>query len=179
MSSVKSDGDGMSSSLKRRTQGPAGESTALINDQEDISCQSRNSEPRDDSNHLHDVSTSLMSLEELASEVYGLKRALFALQDHQGSPKERFCLGRRSFHTADQIGSARSENFSLSERDHVRAGAFPSSEDGDKGWTLKIKRWKRVNNRYGSSDLYDESQKIEDIRSKEQEIRSGGYVLSV
>ena len=52
-------------------------------------------------------------------------------------------------------------------------------EETDKEWKTEIKRWKRVNNRYGSSDIYDESEKIEDIRKREREIRSGGYVLSV
>lgn len=36
-----------------------------------------------------------------------------------------------------------------------------------------------MNNRHGFSDIYDESEKIEDIRKREREIRSGGYVLSV
>ena len=42
---------------------------------------------------------------------------------------------------------------------------------------MEIKRWKRVTDRYGSSDIYDESEKIEDIRKREREIRRGGYVL--
>lgn len=47
------------------------------------------------------------------------------------------------------------------------------------GWNLELKSWKKVNNRYGSADIYDESEKIEDIRKREREIRSGGHVLSV
>ena len=44
---------------------------------------------------------------------------------------------------------------------------------------MEIKRWKRVTDRYGSSDIYDESEKIEDIRKREREIRRGGYVLNL
>ena len=50
-------------------------------------------------------------------------------------------------------------------------------EETEKGWKLEIKRWKRVNNRNGFSDIYDESEKIEDIRKREREIRSGGITL--
>ena len=74
---------------------------------------------------------------------------------------------------------------------HHRHGSFPSNraEDyvasshrdghGETGWKLEVKRWKRVNGRNGTTDLYDESEKIEDIRKREREIRSGGYVLNV
>ena len=46
---------------------------------------------------------------------------------------------------------------------------------------MEIKRWKRVNNCNGFSDIYDESEKIEDIRKRERDIRSGGkrpHILS-
>lgn len=46
-------------------------------------------------------------------------------------------------------------------------------------WKLEVKRWKRVDGRTGSMDIYDESEKIEDIRKRESEIRGGGYVLNV
>ena len=48
-----------------------------------------------------------------------------------------------------------------------------------KEWKLQVKRWKRVDGRTGSTDFYDESEKIEDIRRREREIRGGGYVLNL
>ena len=56
--------------------------------------------------------------------------------------------------------------------------AYRDSEAG-KGWKLQVKRWKRVDGRTGSTDFYDESEKIEDIRRREREIHGGGYVLNV
>ena len=82
---------------------------------------------------------------------------------------------RRPQPTAEQGEGSRSESFFHSMNERVRS----IDHGNEKGWKLEIKRWKRVINRYGSSDMYDESQKIEDIRRKEQEIRSGGYVISV
>ena len=55
---------------------------------------------------------------------------------------------------------------------------YRDSEAG-KGWKLQVKRWKRVDGRTGSTDFYDESEKIEDIRRREREIHGGGYVLNV
>lgn len=56
----------------------------------------------------------------------------------------------------------------------MHPGQFQNGEEAEKGWKLEIKRWKRVNNRNGFSEIYDESEKIEDIRKREREIRSGG-----
>ena len=36
-----------------------------------------------------------------------------------------------------------------------------------------------MNNRNGFSDIYDESEKIEDIRKREREIRSGGITSCI
>lgn len=47
------------------------------------------------------------------------------------------------------------------------------------GWKLEVKRVKKVNDRYGSAEFYDESAKIEDIRKRERELHSGGYVLTL
>ena len=89
----------------------------------------------------------------------------------------------------DQMPPTRRSQFSGDPDDRARPGSFSQNSEGrvrqeqyhhnTEGWKTEIKRWKRVNNRYGSSDIYDESEKIEDIRKKEREIRSGGYVLSV
>lgn len=49
----------------------------------------------------------------------------------------------------------------------------------NRGWKLEIKRFKKVNDRYGSAEFYDESAKIEDIRKRERELHSGGYVLTI
>ncbi|KAI4164164.1 MAG: hypothetical protein LQ342_002128 [Letrouitia transgressa] len=59
--------------------------------------------------------------------------------------------------------------------DYVRS--YPAEPSVD--WKLEVKRWKRVDGRTGSMDIYDENEKIEDIRKRENEIRGGGYVLNV
>jgi hypothetical protein len=53
---------------------------------------------------------------------------------------------------------------SSGEIERVRAERFVNGEVG-KEWKLEVKRWKRVTNRYGSSDLYEESERIEDVRT--------------
>ena len=56
---------------------------------------------------------------------------------------------------------------------------YRRDSEAAKGWKLQVKRWKRVDGRTGSTDFYDESEKIEDIRRREREIRGGGYVVNV
>ena len=47
------------------------------------------------------------------------------------------------------------------------------------GWIVDIKRFKKLNYRYGSAELYDDSENIEAIRARESSARGGGYVLNV
>lgn len=92
-------------------------------------------------------------------------------------PRERNNVAASRPLAAEPLSSRLPEHFTHDDHDRVRN--FRLHSEHDKGWKLEIKRWKRVNNRYGFSEIYDESQKIEDIRKKEQEIRSGGFVLSI
>ncbi|KAL9107034.1 MAG: hypothetical protein Q9227_007980 [Pyrenula ochraceoflavens] len=46
-------------------------------------------------------------------------------------------------------------------------------------WIVEIKRFKKLNYRYGSAELYDDSETIEAIRARESAARGGGYVLNV
>ena len=46
-------------------------------------------------------------------------------------------------------------------------------------WITEIKRFKKLNYRYGSAELYDDSESIEAIRARESAARGGGYVLNV
>ncbi len=96
-----------------------------------------------------------------------LERTVAALREaqQQGWPRGRY----------PQI---RGSQFSGDRDERPRPGPNHLAQNGEfsKEWKTEIKRWKRVNNRYGSSDIYDESEKIEDIRKREREIRRGGYV---
>ncbi|KAL9124662.1 MAG: hypothetical protein Q9217_006030 [Psora testacea] len=176
MGSVKSDEVVSSLSLRRPAQG--------INQRPidpTISNGTTRPNPPSGVHQSHEDANNYSSMEELARDVYDLKKALFVLQNYYLPNRDRFGSNRRSLPTADQGYDPRSEKFFYSEDDRTRPDDSRPDEDdyANKGWKLEIKRWKRVSNRYGSSDLYDESEKIEDIRRKEQEIRSGGYVLSV
>lgn len=57
--------------------------------------------------------------------------------------------------------------------------AGDSSNQYNEGWKLEVKRYKKVNDRFGSAEFYDESEKIEDIRKREREVHAGGYVLTM
>jgi hypothetical protein len=46
-------------------------------------------------------------------------------------------------------------------------------------WIVEIKRFKKLNYRYGSAELYNDSESIEAIRARESSSRGGGYVLNV
>jgi hypothetical protein len=46
-------------------------------------------------------------------------------------------------------------------------------------WIVEIKRFKKLNYRFGSAELYDDSESIEAIRARESSSRGGGYVLNV
>ncbi|KAG8530428.1 uncharacterized protein KY384_004930 [Bacidia gigantensis] len=111
--------------------------------------------------------------------VKDLESAITALGGQQVLQRIRLSHSRRSRSNIDLDESPRSERLPANDESRLRADTFMPKEEPNSGWKLEIKRWKRVNNRYGSSDLYDESEKIEDIRKREQEIRSGGYPILI
>ncbi len=103
--------------------------------------------------------------------IQDLQRIIDALRAQQGDHRDRFAQSRRS-HLSGEEGEH--HQLAHSGEDRVHPGQFQNGEEAEKGWKLEIKRWKRVNNRNGFSEIYDESEKIEDIRKREREIRSGG-----
>ena len=105
-----------------------------------------------------------------------LQRTIDVLGAPSENYRDRFAASRRS-HLSGEADER--HNFAHNGEDRTHPGQFKNGGETEKGWKLEIKRWKRVNNRNGFSDLYDESEKIEDIRKRERDIRSGGYVLSV
>ena len=96
-----------------------------------------------------------------------LQRTIEALCAH----RDRMAQSR-SLHFSG--GGDERSHFAPSGEDRSHSHRFHVGDETEKGWKLEIKRWKRVNNRNGFSDIYDESEKIEDIRKREREIRSGG-----
>lgn len=60
-------------------------------------------------------------------------------------------------------------------RDISRAPDIPLPNQ----WIVEIKRFKKLNYRFGSAELYDDSESIEAIRARESSSRGGGYVLNV
>ena len=46
-------------------------------------------------------------------------------------------------------------------------------------WILDIQRFKKLNYRFGSAELYNDSESIEAIRARESSARGGGHVLKV
>lgn len=100
-----------------------------------------------------------------------LQRTIDVLRAQQEGHRDRFAQSRRSQFS----GELDERHLSVhSGDDRIHPGQFPNGEETEKGWKPEIKRWKRVNNRNGFSDIYDESEKIEDIRKRERDIRSGG-----
>lgn len=96
-----------------------------------------------------------------------LQRTIDTLLAQQISLQDGLAQSRRSHFSGD--GDEYHQFNHSEDRIHSRIG-----EVNQKEWKLEIKRWKRVSNRAGFSDIYDESEKIEDIRKREREIRSGG-----
>ena len=96
-----------------------------------------------------------------------LERTVAKLREaHKGRARGRYSQGRGSQFSGD-----------LDERPRPGSNHLAQNGEYSREWKTEIKRWKRVTDRYGSSDIYDESEKIEDIRKREREIRRGGYVL--
>ena len=46
-------------------------------------------------------------------------------------------------------------------------------------WIVDIKRYKKLNYRFGSAELYDDSENIDEIRARESAARGGGYVIKL
>lgn len=101
-----------------------------------------------------------------SARILDLQRTIDDLRAQQASYRDRLAQSRSSHVSGGGY-----------EHPHLHSGEdhrFQVGDETEKGWKLEIKRWKRVNNRNGFSDIYDESEKIEDIRKREREIRSGG-----
>ena len=103
--------------------------------------------------------------------IQGLQRTIDALRAQLGPHRDHVAQPRKS-----DSGSEEDRRYRVSHsgEDRVHPGRFQNGEAMERGWKKEIKRWKRVHNRNGFSDIYDESEKIEDIRRREREIRSGG-----
>ena len=104
------------------------------------------------------------------AHIQDLQSNIDALRAQQARYRDRLAHSRSSYSSAGG-----------DERTHFthNSNRFSVGDETEKGWKLEIKRWKRVNNRNGFSDIYDESEKIEDIRKREREIRSGGIMTCV
>ena len=100
-----------------------------------------------------------------------LQKTIDALRAPQGSSRDRLAQSRKSYFSSE--GDDRHQ-LAHTGGDRTRASHSLTSGENEKGWKLEIKRWKRVNNRNGFSDIYDESEKIEDIRKREREVKLGG-----
>ena len=119
------------------------------------------SSQRDDS-QSHSGSASHYAPEELAARIRELEIRVFGSQP---PPSRAFSKQHSLPNESSQGGRADLLGPIATSRIDAIDGF---SEEVDKDWKLEVKRWKRVPNRYGSADLYDASQKIEDIRRKEQ-----------
>ena len=133
----------------------------------------------DNQSHDGEGASSFSSMEELSNKVQELEKTVKILQELQGSPRDQFFLNLKGQLAAGRGEGSHTETAPSSDQDRVQAAFMRTTEDGEGGWRLKIKRWKRVKNRYGSAELYDDTKKIEDIAKKEHDIRSGGFVISV
>lgn len=56
---------------------------------------------------------------------------------------------------------------------------FELDQDSQQGWKNEIKRWKKVHSRNGFFEIYDDKERIEDIRKREREMQGGGYPILV
>ena len=103
--------------------------------------------------------------------IQGLQRTIDALRAQLGAHRDHVAQREKSDFSSE--GDRRNQ-IAHSGEDRVHSRRFQNGEELERGWKKEIKRWKRVSNRNGFSDIYDESEKIEDIRRREREIRSGG-----
>ena len=139
------------------------------------------------SRHVHDPSavyghyavsgegTAPSDDQSYSAHIQDLQRNIDALRAEQASYRNRLAQSRSSHFS----GEVERHHFSPSGEDRSHSNRLLISDETEKGWKLEIKRWKRVNNRNGFSDIYDESEKIEDIRKREREIRSGGITTCI
>ena len=103
-----------------------------------------------------------------SAKIQELSREIDALRAQQRGHRGHFARSR-GLHF-----SGEGDEHHLSPDDRIHPGQFPNGDENEKEWKLEIKRWKRVQNRNGFSEIYDESEKIEDIRKREREMHSGG-----
>ena len=111
-----------------------------------------------------------------SASIAELQRTIDTLRAQQMSLLNGLTQSRRSHFSGD---GDEHRQITPSGEDRLHSGQSRIGEDREKEWKLEIKRWKRVRNRAGFSDIYDESEKIEDIRKREREIRSGGVTPCV
>ena len=140
------------------------------------------------SRHVHDLPTAYGQYaisgdgnapsddQSFSARIQDLQKTIDDLRIQQAGYRDRLAQSRSS-HAGG--GGYERPHFTHSGEDRNHSNRFQVDDETDKGWKLEIKRWKRVNNRNGFSDIYDESEKIEDIRKREREIRSGGITSCI
>ena len=108
------------------------------------------------------------------SQIHDTEKLLDSIKDL----KQKLERTTRELHEAQQL----SLRASVYQRDvelcrsKSHEPESPAAQDNTRKshWNNEIKRWKRVTNRYGNTEIYKASEKIEDVRA-----RSSGYVLTV
>jgi hypothetical protein len=133
---------------------------------------------RKQANRLHLISPSLENplsstpaadYVHLLTHIQELEKKLAALQAKENG-------------TANQISSAQLSQPQLSINE-TSIERFENLETPElplpNQWVVEIKRYKKLNYRYGSAQLYNDSESIEAIRARESSSRGGGYVLNV
>ena len=115
-------------------------------------------------------------LSQIRMQLQGPLDALAYIQDleNHGNGNRDHNLEQRA-HPEEQ----ETESYSNTKQSEIIASPRMHRGTEHREWKLEVKRWKRVEGSTGSTDVYDESEKIEDIRRREREIRGGGYVLNV
>jgi hypothetical protein len=106
----------------------------------------------------------------LLAYIQELEKKLAALQ-----PKDSRTTNQLSSVLPSQPAPSPSEATSTKGRDDSEVADLPVPNQ----WIVEVKRFNKLNYRYGSAELYNDSESIETIRARESASRGGGYVLNV
>lgn len=83
--------------------------------------------------------------------------------------------------TATPIAASQNLNDSRADlaakAEECRPALHFSRPSMSKPWVVEVKRYKKLNYRFGSAELYDDSEEIEEIREREAAARGGGHVI--
>jgi len=123
--------------------------------------------------------TVLNYIQDLEKRVAELQASRAGNNGHFNQITESNVTGSNELNDSRKDALTDSREDTNDKREEWKAALHSPHPPISKPWIVEIKRYKKLNYRFGSAGLYDEAENIEEIRARESAARGGGYVIKL